>query len=129
MVDLIVDAGERGADLTMVLPGNSNVTQARDAAEHNYGDLFDAGVDVYEHETIIHAVADDRVMLGTINLDAWAPYRNHEIALLFEGAGVADDARRALVDDALARASSATLPEGRWNRLQDWVWDKLVYFI
>ena len=55
MIDRIIDAGERGVDVTVVLPGDSNVTQARDAAEHNYGDLFDAGVEVYEHETIIHA--------------------------------------------------------------------------
>jgi len=122
IVDRIIGAGERGMDVTMVLPGNSNVTQARDAAEHNYGDLFDAGVTVYEHETIIHAkviVADDRTMIGTINFDAWALYRNHEIALLFEDPGVADDARRVLIDDAVSRASPATLPEGRWNRVQD----------
>jgi cardiolipin synthase len=132
MVDRIIDAGERGVDVTLDLPGDSNVTQARDAAQHNYGDLFDAGVKVYEHETIIHAkvvVADDRVVIGTINFDSWALYRNHEIAILFEDAGVADDARRILIADAISRSEPATLPEGRWDRLKDWFWDKLVYFI
>ena len=132
MVDRIIDAGERGVDVTLDLPGDSNVTQARDAAQHNYGDLFDAGVKVYEHETIIHAkvvVADDRVVIGTINFDSWAHYRNHEIAILFEDAGVADDARRILVADAISRSEPAELPEGRWDRLKDWFWDKLVYFI
>jgi cardiolipin synthase len=132
MVDRIIDAGERGVDVTLDLPGDSNVTQARDAAQHNYGDLFDAGVQVYEHETIIHAkvvVADDRVVIGTINFDSWALYRNHEIAILFDDAGVADHARRILVADAISRSEPAELPEGRWDRLKDWFWDKLVYFI
>ncbi len=132
MIDRIIAAGERGVDVTVDVPGGSNVTQARDAAEHNYGDLFDAGVKVYEHETIIHAkvfVGDNRVIIGTINLDAWALYRNNEIAILFDDAGVADDARQILVDDALSRSEPAKLPEGRWERLQNWFWDKLVYFI
>ena len=132
ILDRIIDAGERGVDVTVVLPGNSNVTQARDAAEHNYGDLFEAGVKVYEHETIIHSkviVADNRVMVGTINFDSWALYRNHEIALLFDDAGVAADARQILMDDAISRSTPAQLPEGYWNRFQDWFWDKLVYFL
>ena len=132
MIDRIIAAGERGVEVTVDVPGGSNVTQARDAAEHNYGDLFDAGVKVYEHETIIHAkvfVGDNRVIIGTINLDAWALYRNNEIAILFDDAGVADDARQILVDDALSRSEPAKLPEGRWERLQNWFWDKLVYFI
>ena len=132
MIDRIIDAGERGVDVTLVLPGDSNVTQARDAVQHNYGDLFDAGVEVYEHETIIHAkviVADNRVVIGTINFDSWALYRNHEIALMFEDAGVADDAHQVMVADAISRSEPAQLPEGGWNRMQDWFWDKLVYFI
>jgi cardiolipin synthase A/B len=132
MIDRVVDAGDRGVDVTVVLPGASNVTQARDAAEHNYGRLFDAGVRIYEHETIIHSkviVTNDKVVIGTINFDSWALYRNHEIALLIEDPAVADDARAVLIDDAISRAEPATLPEGRWNRLQNWFWDKLVYFI
>ena len=132
MIGRILAAGKRGVAVTVDVPGDSNVPPARDAAEHNYGDLFDAGVKVYEHEAIIHAkvfVGDDQVIIGTINLDAWALYRNNEIAILFEDAGVADDARRIMVADALSRSEPATLPEGYWNRLRDWFWDKLVYFI
>ena len=113
MIDRIIAAGERGVDVRVDVPGNSNNPQARDAAEHNYGDMFDADVKVYEHEQIIHAkvfVGDNRVIIGTINLDAWALYRNHEIAILFDDAGVADDARRILVEDALSRSEPATLP-------------------
>jgi phosphatidylserine/phosphatidylglycerophosphate/cardiolipin synthase-like enzyme len=87
---------------------------------------------VYEHERIMHAkviIADDTVVIGTINLDAWALYRNNEIAIMFTDPVVAADARAVLVEDALSRAASAKLPEGRWNRIQDWFWDKMVYFI
>ena len=132
MIERIRAAGERGVDVTVTVPGNSNVTQASSAAEHNYGDLFDAGVKVYEHEQIIHAkvfVADNKVIIGTINLDSWALYRNNEIAILFDDAAVADDARRVLIDDAIARSEPATLPEGTWNKVQDWFWDKMAYFI
>ena len=132
MLDRIEEAGKRGVDVTVVVPLRSNVSPARDAAQHNYGRLFDAGVRVYEYETIIHQkvyIADDTLMIGTINLDAWALYRNNEIALLIEDPAVADEARRVLVDDALSRSTAATLPEGRWNRLQDWFWDKMVYFL
>jgi cardiolipin synthase len=132
MLDLILAAGKRGVAVRVDVPGDSNVPPARDAAEHNYGDLFDAGVKVFEHEAIIHAkvfVGDNRTIIGTINLDAWALYRNNEIAILFDDGGVADDARRILVEDALSRSQPATLPEGGWNRIKDWFWDKLVYFI
>lgn len=94
--------------------------------------LFDAGVEVFEYETVMHAkaiIADVTVVIGTINLDAWALYRNHEVAVMFEDLAVAEDARAVLVDDALTRSEPAELEDGIWNRSKDWFWDKLVYFI
>jgi cardiolipin synthase len=132
MLDRVVAAGKRGVDVTVVAPGNSNNPPAADALAHNYGWLLDAGVAVYEYETIIHAkviVADDTVVIGTINLDAWALYRNNEVALLIEDASVADAAERVLVDDALSRSVPAEPPGGSWDRLRDWFWDKLVYVL
>src|SRR5690606_21298197 len=49
MLDRIEEAGKRGVDVTVVVPLRSNVSPARDAAQHNYGRLFDAGVRVYEY--------------------------------------------------------------------------------
>ncbi len=132
MLDRVIAAGQRDVDVTVVVPGTSNVPPARDALEHNYPRLFDAGVDVFAYETVMHAkviIADDTTVIGTINLDAWALYRNHEIAVLFENPMVADDARAVLVDDALSRSVPAELEDGIWNRSKDWFWDKLVYFI
>ncbi len=132
MLDRVIAAGQRDVDVTVVVPGASNVSPARDALEHNYPRLFDAGVNVFEYETVMHAkviIADDTVVIGTINLDAWALYRNHEIAVLFTDATVADDARSVLVEDALTRSAPAEPADAIWNRSKDWFWDKLVYFI
>lgn len=132
MLDRVIAAGQRDVDVTVVVPGASNVSPARDALEHNYPRLFDVGVNVFEYETVMHAkviIADDTVVIGTINLDAWALYRNHEIAVLFTDATVADDARSVLVEDALTRSAPAEPADAIWNRSKDWFWDKLVYFI
>jgi cardiolipin synthase len=132
MIDRVVAAGQRGVDVTVVVPGKSNNPPAQDALTDNYGRLLDAETAVYEYETIIHAkviIADDTVVIGTINLDAWALYRNHEVALLVEDPAVADDAERVLVDDALSRSVPAEVAEDRWNRLRGWFWDKLVYVL
>jgi cardiolipin synthase len=132
MLQRVLDAARRGVDVTIVVPGDSNVPPARDALEHNYGALFDAGVTVWEHERIMHAkvfIADDTVVIGTINLDAWALYRNNEIALMIDDAAVADDAHRVLVEDAISRSSPAQRADGTWNHFKDWFWDKLVYFL
>jgi cardiolipin synthase len=132
MLDRVVAAGERGVDVTVVVPGFSKYPAAGDALRHQYGRLFDAGVRVFEYETIIHAkviVADDTVVIGTINLDAWALYRNNEVALLIEDPSVADDAERVLVDDALSRSVPAEEADGRWDRIRGWFWDKLVYLL
>ena len=132
MLDRVVDAGERGVDVTVAVPGESNVPPARDTLQHNYSRLFDAGVDVFEYETVMHAkvlVADDRVVIGTINLDAWALYRNHEIAVLFDDPDVAVNARAVLIDDALSRSQPADPDDGIWNETKNWFWDKLAYFI
>jgi cardiolipin synthase A/B len=132
MLDRVVSAAERGVEVTVVVPGNSNNPPAQDALTHNYGRLFDAGIDMFEYETIIHAkaiVADDTVVIGTINLDAWALYRNHEVALLIEDPTVADNAERVLVEDALSRSVPAEEEDGRWERLRGWFWHKMVYFL
>lgn len=132
MIDRIVDAGERGVDVTLVGPGASNVPQAQAALHHNYPRLFDVGVEGYEYETIIHAkviVADDTVVIGTINLDAWALYRNHEIAVMIEDPALADEASAVMVEDVLSRSEPVVLEGGLWNDVKNWFWDKFVYVL
>ena len=71
------------------------------AFKHHYDALLDAGVQVWEYPALVHAkviVSDDRALVGTLNLDAWAMYRNPELGLLFEDASVADQFRTVMID-------------------------------
>ena len=78
--------GRRGVAVRLVVSQTSNNAQATAALKHYYGDLADAGVELWELPgTVVHAkvvVADDIVSFGTVNLDAWALYRNNEITML-----------------------------------------------
>ena len=43
------------------------------------------GVEIFEYPALVHAkviVSDDRAIVGTLNLDAWAMFRNPEHGLL-----------------------------------------------
>ena len=104
----------------MLVSETSNNAQASAALRHRYAELAAAGVEVWELPgTVVHAkvvVADDVVSFGTVNLDAWALYRNSEIMMIarspeargaVRGAAVRArhrprEARRAAVGDARA---------------------------
>lgn len=71
----------------------AEIETADAALKHEYGRLLGAGVEIWECPVTVHAkvaIADDEMIVGTIDYDAWTLYRNPEIALLSEDAGVAD---------------------------------------
>ena len=123
MVDRIAAAAGRGVAVRIVVPdavhGNS---VAYAAFQHHYDRLLAAGVAIWEYPALVHAkalVADDEVLVGTLNLDAWALYRNPEIALHIRDAGVAETFRRDLfvVDIGASQAGAAAV--GRRARLRN----------
>ena len=63
-------------------------------------------------------LADDRVLVGSTNLDAWALYRNWETSLIFESPQVAAMFESQLFDPDVAVSSTATPPAGL-RRLRD----------
>ena len=74
-------------------------------------------------------VADDTIVVGTVNFDAWALYRNFEIALMAR-----DPTTAALLEDRLftpdiARSNPGKPLGGLLPWLSGWLWDKLAYFI
>ena len=73
-------------------------------------------------------VADDRVQFGTLNLDAWALYRNFEIALMVDGADVADTLVARAIEPAISRAEPGAR-QGGLDDLRNWFADKLTYFL
>jgi cardiolipin synthase A/B len=132
MLDRIVDAGERGVRVRILVPVESNNPPADAALRHQYGRLRDVGVEIWEYPAVMHAkvtVADDTVIVGTVNYDAWALYRNLEIALLIENAAVADDARASFIEPDIARSRPGEGLSGRRESIEGWIWDKLTYFL
>lgn len=126
------DAAGRGVAVEVVIPAESNNPPATAALRHHYRELLDAGVDLREYPEIIHAkvlVADDAAIVGSLNYDAWALYRNLELSLLIEDPGVADRIHQVFVEPAVARSSPAEVTAGAGDKVRNWFWDKLTYFL
>ncbi len=129
MIDRIVAAAQRGVRVRVVVSKESNNTQATAALKHRYSDMLGAGVEVWElPDTVVHAkvvVADDVVSFGTVNLDAWALYRNSEIMMIVQSAETAALFEERLFEPDIARSSPGEPPSGSRERRESWVWSKL----
>ena len=94
MIGRILAAARRGVAVRLVVSQTSNNAQATAALKHYYRDLAEAGVELWELPgTVVHAkvvVADDVVSFGTVNLDAWALYRDFELAMIVEDPATAE---------------------------------------
>jgi cardiolipin synthase A/B len=133
VLERILAAARRGVRVRLVVSETSNNAQATAALRHRYGDLIDAGVEVWELPgTVVHAkvvVADDVVSFGTVNFDSWAQYRNSEIAMVARSAEAARLFEQRLFEPDIARSSRGEPPSGAGDRFESWVWDKLTFFL
>src|SRR5688572_9736350 len=129
MIDRIVAAGRRGVQVRLVISHTSNNAQATAALKHRYPDLLEAGVAVWElPDTVVHAkvvVADDVVSFGTVNLDAWALYRNSEIMMIARSAETAALMVERLFEPDIARSAPGEPLSTSEQRRQSWLWNKL----
>ena len=129
MIDRIVAAARRGVQVRLVISQKSNNGQATAALKHRYPDLLDAGVAVWElPDTVVHAkvvVADDVVSFGTVNLDAWALYRNSEIMMIARSAETAALMVERLFEPDIARSIPGEPLSTSDERRQAWLWNKL----
>jgi phosphatidylserine/phosphatidylglycerophosphate/cardiolipin synthase-like enzyme len=73
-------------------------------------------------------VADDVVSFGTVNLDAWALYRDSEIMMVARSAELAASFEERLFEPDIARSNPGVPPAGR-QRVESWLWDKLSTFL
>jgi cardiolipin synthase len=118
----MIAASRRGVKVRFVVPANSNNVLTAYALEHYFARFQAAGVEVWLHPIMPHCkvvLADDRVLVGTTNLDAWALYRNWEIGLFFESADVAETFRTDLFEVDIARSTPAVPPTNPLVRLRD----------
>src|SRR5688500_1693781 len=129
MIDRIAAAAQRGVQVRLVISQKSNNAQATAALEPRYPDLLDAGVAVWElPDTVVHAkvvVADDVVSFGTVNLDAWALYRNSEIMMIARSAETAALMVERLFEPDIARSAPGEPLSTSKQRRQSWLWNKL----
>ena len=128
MIDRIVAAAHRGVQVRVVVSRTSNNAQATAALKHRYADMLGAGVELWElPDTVVHAkvvVADDVVSFGTVNLDAWALYRNSEIMMIARSAEAAALIEERLFEPDVARSHPGEPPSGSHERFQSLLWNK-----
>jgi cardiolipin synthase len=133
MVERIIAAARRGVQVRVVVSEKSNNAQATAALRYRYADLFAAGAEVWELPgTVVHAkvvVADDVASFGTVNLDAWALYRNSEVMMIARSPVLAALLEERLFEPDIARSKSGKPPTGGRQRLESWVSDKLTYYL
>ena len=133
MVERILAAARRGVRVRVVVSERSNNPQATAALRHRYADLLAAGAEAWELPgTVVHAkvvVADDVVSFGTVNLDAWALYRNSEIMMIAQSPDAAALLNERLFEPDIARSKRGEPPSGTRQRLQSRLCDKLTYYL
>jgi cardiolipin synthase len=129
MIGRILAAAQRGVTVRLVVSERSNNAQATAALKHHYPDLMAAGVETWELPgTVVHAkvvIADDVVSFGTVNLDAWALYRNSEIMMIARSPEAAVLLEERLFAPDIARSKPGVPPSGTHERFQSWLWDRL----
>ena len=133
IVKRVVAAAKRGVKVRIVVSEEGNVPQATAAFKHHWGDLTRAGAEIWEYPgAVVHAkvvVADDTIVVGTVNFDAWALYRNFEIAFVARNPATAALLEERLFTPDIARSHPGKPPGGLVPWLSGWLWDKLAYFI
>ena len=133
LIERILAAARRGVRVRIVVSQKSNNPQATAALRYRYADLLEAGAEVWElPSAVVHAkvvVADDVVSFGTVNLDAWALYRNSEIMMIARSPEAAALFSERLFEPDIARSSRGAAPSGTRRRVESWLCDKLTYYL
>lgn len=114
------NAARRGVDVRLLVPRISDVRLARWAAQAVYGELLEAGVQVFEYlPRLLHAktvVADgDFALLGTANLDYRSLRLNYELVLASRDPALCA-ALRQQFDNDLGEAEAVRLEHWRRRR-------------
>ena len=133
IVQRVIAAAKRGVKVRIVVSETSNNGPASAALKYHYGALIHAGVEIWEYPgAVVHAklvVADDTVVFGTVNFDAWALYRNYEDAMMARSPAAARLFEERVFGPDIARSHPGTAPKGLGTRLGNWFWDRLSYFL
>ena len=105
LIHAIAAAARRGAKVRLLVSDDAHGGIAYAAFQHHYDELLGAGVEIFEYPALVHAkviVSDDRALVGTLNLDAFAMFRNPEHGLLFDDKTIADRVSSTLIEPGIA---------------------------
>jgi cardiolipin synthase len=87
----------QGGRVQLILAGKSDITVSRLATESLYPRLLKAGIEIYEYQPqVLHAkllIIDDRVYVGSANLDPRSLHINYELMVRFHSLEIAAQAR------------------------------------
>jgi cardiolipin synthase len=129
LVRSITAAVRRGVQVTLILPGRSDVLLARAASRSLYGRLLRAGVRIHEWTgTVLHAKAavmdGRRLLIGSFNLDPLSLANLETLVEIEEPQVVADGV--AWMERLLAQSREITVEElAARPRLSRWLLDAL----
>jgi cardiolipin synthase len=119
-----VEAARRGVAVRVVVPAEPRPTYPLAAFRAWYPELLDAGVTILRHPGMAHAKVyrfDDRLLVGSCNLDHQSLFRNDELDLRFEGSAVPALAEP-LFDELVAASSPASISD----RVHARAWERLM---
>jgi cardiolipin synthase len=93
MIGRIERAARRGVRVRLFVPANANNWACASAQQFHHAKLLDAGVEILEYPTMLHAKAfvrdGEELLAGTCNLEAWSLKRFFEIDLRLRSEAVA----------------------------------------
>jgi cardiolipin synthase len=128
--DALAGAAERGVDVRLLVPANSDVGLLLQASRHQYGDLLRSGVRIFEYQgPVLHAktAVVDGVWstVGSSNLDYQSFIHNDEANAIVVGHAFARQMERMFRTD-LASAREVTLAAWRRRPITDRVEQSLA---
>ncbi len=120
----LIAAAERGVAVRIVIPEKPQPPYAIAAFRAWLPALLGAGAEVVRHPGMAHAKIyrfDERLLIGSCNLDDLSLYRNDELDLLLTGPAVPGLAEP-VFDELVAASSPATVSTRRTSR----AWERLL---
>jgi cardiolipin synthase len=117
-------AARRGVRVRVIVPEDPRPPFPMAAFRAWYPRLRDAGVTILTHPGMAHAKVyrfDDRLLVGSCNLDHQSLYRNDELDLRFEGPAVA-----AIAEPFFEELVAASTPAEDSPRWRSRAWERLM---
>ena len=117
-------AARRGVRVRVVVPENPRPPLPLAAFRAWYPELLKAGVEIVRHPGMAHAKVyrfDDRLLVGSCNLDHQSLFRNDELDLRFEGGPVA-----ALAEPFFEELIAASTPVEPSSGIASRTWERLM---